>query len=969
MSRTAVVRGRILVDAPSARLVSPVLVGRHHELDLLIDAALAPPAVVVIEGEAGVGKTRLVEELLRRPEVAGRCLLVGHCQPLREPFPFGPVLDALRGAASSRLTGDLGSVAGALRPLLPELSHLPPALEPLGDPRAERHRNFRAVAEVLDALGPAICVLEDVHWSDEVTGDLLRFLVSKFPQQLTLVLTYRPEDLSESSVLVDLTSRVHGGIARNRIRLPPLGLDEVRALATSILAVDDVSPQFAVNLLERTLGLPFAVEEVVNLLADRRDLLQRGGPRMQRLLDDLDVPVAIHDFTLGRLAKLSGDGIRVTRAAAVIEAPASFELLQRVSGLSRRRTVEALADALALGLLREGEDGRLATRHALAQRVVYEAIETPERRLLHLMAAEGLEAGEQERSLAQIAHHFQRAGRSTQWLAYAEQAADLALSLGNAAAACDLLADALDDPSVPADARPTLAVKLGRAALGCLDHGQALTVLRRVLEEDGLPEGVRGEVRLYVGLLLDNQAGQAAIGLAEIARSVPELRFRPGLAARAMSALAIPMAMTGHFTEHLDWMNRALDAADRAGDSALKTAVLVNRATVLMHVGDPQAWLAVHEVPQHASTAEERRQLLRASVNLAHACACTGHHVPAGSFLAGAQGLLAEAGDPYLAVALESTAVLLDYLRGEWSGLAARADQLRHAGEEAPLVVAEVELVLGLLLVAQGQIVEAKTHLEAARNFGTTGGSVPVVAAAEGGLARLALAMDDAEGAAERALAGFELVAEKGVWVWTAELAPAATRALVALGRRSEAVQLTRSAAAGLRGRNAPAATAALATCRAHLMASAPEPEPMSRAFRRADSLWAALPRPYEAAQCREARAEALLVCGEDARGKEMLMSALEEFKALGAAWDAARVRRSLRDHGVTRPWRGGRKGYGSSLSPREREVLRLAATGRTNREIAAELVLSSRTVESHLAKGMRKLGVTSRRALSPEPA
>src|SRR5262245_10376634 len=458
MSRTAVVRGRTPLDAPSARLISPVLVGRRDELDLLIDAALAPPAVVVIEGEAGVGKTRLAEELLRRPEVADRCALVGHCQPLREPFPFGPVLDALRGAASPRLTRDLGSVAGALRPLLPELSHLPPALEPLGDPRAERHRNFRAVAEVLDALGPAICVLEDVHWSDEVTGDLLRFLMSTFPAQLTLVLTYRPEDLSSSSGLIDLTSRVHGAIARNRIRLTPLGLDEVRALATSILAVDDVSPQFAVNLLERTLGLPFAVEEVVNLLADRRDLLQRDGPRIQRLLDELDVPVAIHDFTLGRLARLPPDAIRVTRVAAVIEAPASFELLHRVSGLTKRRTAEAIADALALGLLREGDDRRISIRHALAQRVVYEAIEAPERRLLHLMAAEGLEVGEDERSLAQIAYHFKHAGRSAQSLAYAEQAADLALSLGNAAAACDLLVDALDDESISADARPSLAV-------------------------------------------------------------------------------------------------------------------------------------------------------------------------------------------------------------------------------------------------------------------------------------------------------------------------------------------------------------------------------------------------------------------------------------------------------------------------------------------------------------------------------
>jgi len=932
---------------------------------MLIEAALTPPAVVVIDGEAGVGKTRLVQEFLDRPEVAGRCALVGHCQPLREPLPFGPVLDALRGAASVRLARELGSVAGALRPLLPELSALPPALEPLGSTRAERHRNFRAVVEVLDALGPAVCVLEDVHWSDELTGDLLRYLVSELPEQLCLVLTCRPEDLSSSSALVDLTARVHAGIARRRIRLLPLSPGEVRELATSILAIDDVSPEFALDLHERTLGLPFAIEEVVKLLADHQDLVRRGGRRAQRLLDELDVPVAVHDFTLGRLARLSADAQRVTRAAAVVESPASVELLRRVSGLPSRRAVAALAEALAHGLLREDDDGRLAIRHTLAQRVVYEAIETPARRLFHLSAAEGIEEGDDESSVAQIAHHFKHAGRPKQWLRFVEEAADLAVSLGNDSAACDLLTEALGHPGISAAARARLAVKLGRAALGCLDHGQALTVLRRVVDEGGLPVGVRGEVRLHVGLLLDNQAGQASVGLAEIARSVPELRHRPGLAARAMSALAVPMAMTGHVTEHLAWMHQALDAAERAGDPTLKTAVLVNRATVLMHVGDPQAPRAVLEVPGHADSAEARRQLVRANINLAHACTCTGQYEQAESFLGRARGQLADASDPYLAVAHESTSVLLDYLRGRWSGLSGRTEQLLRAGEDAPLVVAEVELVLGLLFVAQGHILGAKSHLDAAHTVGSTGGSVPVVAAAEGGLARLAFASGDVEVAAQRALAGLELVAGKGVWVWAAELAPAAVRALVASERRPEAVRVVSALATGLRGRNAPAARAALGTCRAHLAAApAREAERAARAFRRAELMWASLPRPYEAAQCREARAEALLTSGAEDRGKEALFSALEAYTAIGAAWDGARVRRSLREHGVMRPWRGGRKGYGSALSPREREVLGLAATGRTNREIAAELVLSPRTVESHLAKGMRKLGVRSRRAL-----
>jgi ATP/maltotriose-dependent transcriptional regulator MalT len=475
-------------------------------------------------------------------------------------------------------------------------------------------------------------------------------------------------------------------------------------------------------------------------------------------------------------------------------------------------------------------------------------------------------------------------------------------------------------------------------------------------------------VRLYVGLLLDNQAGQASAGLAEIARAVPELRRRPGLAARAMSALAIPMSTTGHLAEHLDWMNRAIEAADRAQDPALRTAVLVNRATVLMHVGDPQAWRAVLEIPQRAESPEEKRQLLRASGNLAHACTCTGHYGPAASFLSRAHEFLAEASDPYVALSFDSTGVLLDWMRGEWVDLEARSRQLAQAEEDNPLVFAESDLVLGLLLLARGEILAAKAHLEAAREVGSTGGSVPVVVAAAGGLARLLLARGDARRAAEQALTALELVEAKGVWVWAADVAPVATEALLALGRHADAVQLVRSVAAGLRGRDAPAAQAALEVCRAFLARAEGATERAVRALRRAERAWLALPRPYEAAQCVEARAHLELAAGKR-QGMDLLLAALDQFNGMGAAWDAARVRRSLREHGVLRPWRGGRKGYGNQLSPREQEVLRLAASGHTNREIAESLVLSPRTVESHLAKGMRKVGVRSRRALAAAEA
>ena len=186
----------------------------------------------------------------------------------------------------------------------------------------------------------------------------------------------------------------------------------------------------------------------------------------------------------------------------------------------------------------------------------------------------------------------------------------------------------------------------------------------------------------------------------------------------------------------------------------------------------------------------------------------------------------------------------------------------------------------------------------------------------------------------------------------------------MASGRQAEAAGVVSEIGRGLRGRDAPAAHAALSTCRALLADTEGRAEQAAQGFARAERAWLALPRPYDGARCREARALSLLSLGQQ-RGKNVLFGALEGFEALGAGWDAARVRRALREHGVVRPWKGGRRGYGDRLSPREQEVVRHAAEGRTNREIAEALVLSPRTVEDHLAKAMRKLGVRSRKALA----
>jgi predicted ATPase len=182
----------------STRVVSPGLVGRAVELELLASVVAHGPAVALVEGEAGVGKTRMIRELRGHAALADRVFLAGGCRRIREPFPLGAVLDSVRGLGDRLASLVLSPVTGALRPLLPELAtYLPPGLEPLGDRSGERHRVFRGLVELLAALGSSVVVLEDLHWADDHTIDFVRYLPDDPPSMLAAVLTYRGEELPD----------------------------------------------------------------------------------------------------------------------------------------------------------------------------------------------------------------------------------------------------------------------------------------------------------------------------------------------------------------------------------------------------------------------------------------------------------------------------------------------------------------------------------------------------------------------------------------------------------------------------------------------------------------------------------------------------------------------------------------------------------------------------------------------------
>ncbi len=277
----------------------------------------------------------------------------------------------------------------------------------------------------------------------------------------------------------------------------------------------------------------------------------------------------------------------------------------------------------------------------------------------------------------------------------------------------------------------------------------------------------------------------------------------------------------------------------------------------------------------------------------------------------------------------------------------------------------------GLLHAATGAVARAEELLRLVVEECRHRGLVEYSMEPAGALARLYLTSDRIEDALQVTEAPFGVVAAKGIWVWATEIAPVRVSTLAAAARISEAVDLVEKFATGLRGRNAPAPQASLAACRAVLAEARGEHAEAAGLFAGAAAACSALPRPYDALLARERQSCCLLAAGRSEGGLALLTEVYQGLCGLGATGDAARVERSLREYGVTawQGWRGGRRGYGNQLSPRELEVVRLVVACRAPREIAEELCRSPSTVYSHMESAMRKLGVSSRTALAMRAA
>ncbi|KUN29443.1 LuxR family transcriptional regulator [Streptomyces antibioticus] len=920
-------------------------VGRRQELDLLLAVTRQPPAVVMIEGEAGMGKSRLVREATAILKTEGWRVVTGFCCPLREPLPYGPVVDALGKVGPWLPATGLPPTAGALAPLLPDLAdRLPPAPTAPGHPGALRHQLIQAVRSVLDAVGRVILVVEDLHWADDATRELLLLLARDLPDQFVLVVTYRAEDLPPGAAALGAAYRPPPCTSGTVIRLSPLTENDVADLAGAALG-SHATPELCAVLHRRSEGLPLVAEEDLITLRDQ-------ACRDVRELERAEVPGGLREAVSERLTSLSPIGAAVVDAAAVLAVPATEELLAEVAGLDGDAAAEGLVDALRAAVLRVTDTGRYTFRHVLAQQVAYRHIPWPRRARLHRRAIDELQTHDPV-PLVQIARHTLATGDRRGWLDQIEQAVDQAVTLGDTGTAATLLHQILDQPGVDTERRSQAALTLARFVSYGVDYAVTVRELRTVLDDPKLPDAIRGEIRLGLALVMLNVGADPA-GFRELAHAVDELATQPHKAAVAMTNLALN-ERDGAAAQAWDWQGRAERTVRESADESSRRTVQINRLILMARDGDPAAWPLLDRLPRRDAAGAVLRHVTHGLYALAEVATQLGHDRRARGLLREVEDLVEHAADGRIECLPRVVELRLDWMAGRWTRLDEDYAALAHAHPDVKQINIDRAVCQGHLAFSRGRRSLAHDHFVTAAAAARGTSEVDVSLRTAAALAGFRLAEGDPQEAWAIAEPALSMLRGLRSWARTMDLVPVAAEASLACGHHALAERLVAEAESDLCDRDAPAASAELAMARGVLL-RATDPERAAEHFAEAQHRWQDIGRPYEVAKAAERRGEAL-TCSSPDNAAAHLADAARGFTELGATGDAARCQQRLRELGVQTSRRPGRRGYGGELSPREREVAKLLADGATNQDIAQTLFLSPRTVEKHVARVLTKLG------------
>ena len=963
--------GTSATTAPGAA----AFVGRGSELAAVLaavtDARAGFPSILLISGDAGMGKTTLVAEAAAR---AGATLVVGRCLRLGgDVVPLGPLADLLRNV--QRVAPDAVASTEGLATFAPWLRGEAP--DTGAGPGARAEGVFAPVLDVLARLAAddvAVVVFEDLHWADETTWDLFELLARNLvDEHVALVGTCRTVEAGRDPAMRRRLAEV-GRIPRStRIELTGLGRDDMAAQVAA-LSGGQADSDLVDAVLRRSEGNPFYAAELVRAGGQ--------GDRMSAVLADL-----IADD----LRSLDGDTRAVVDAAAAIGRAVSHDLLAAVVGIDDVELERRLRPAVEARLVVvDHEIDGYHFRHALIAEVVYGELLPSQRRRLHRRIADALprvaSAVPAADRAGQLAFHLDRAGDAaaafTALLAAADaaQAVAPAVALGQLERAFELW-DAAGDAAAGED-RCERWWQAAELATGTVGNARAVVLAReafrwgvpargaawaherlgRYLWASGELDASRHEFATAAALL----AGAGTADTADAADGV----------AVTMAGLAQAELMDGRAGSAEAWCRRALELAPSAGHDAIAwvTAMRV-LAAARADVGD----LATATRLGHAALAAAPDAYGRAmaAAYLGIVLVEAGRYEEAITMAVdGGRDVRLAGLDRSFGAYFDSEAAEGFVRIGRWNDAdaviarryAAGMDAF-HPGQTRMLVVA------ALLAARRGDRDRADELLRQAAAQDVDAFHGPLVAA---GHAEAYLALGSWSAAADAAESGWNATARHRPWfaVRFAMLGACATveRALDDIARRlpvdrhaiaeivtERVVAARRSLDTG--GEPAPLLHASLAHAAAMAtLLAAPDPERWAAVA----TCWEQLPERWLAGDARIREAEAWFEAGDASRTASALLAAhvialeLSSQTLLGRVEAVSRRTRISIESAelvVVDDWSAHRLG----LTPREAEVLGLVAAGRTNRQIGEVLYVSEKTASVHVSNILRKLGVTTR--------
>jgi DNA-binding CsgD family transcriptional regulator len=950
---------------------SPTIIGRDAELERLEAAwrvtLSGEPQLLLVSGEAGIGKTRLAGEFAERVRRSGGRVLSGVCIDLREGgLPYAPIRQTIRAITRTEDRQRVEALREGLTAVLPDVpsQHAATAL----DEQDRRVRLFESLLHLFQELAevaPVLLIVDDVQWADQATLDLLTFLARNLMGVPVLeLLTFRDDRLMPDDPLQGFLIGQGSGIVREWLTLSRLNQADVAAQIAGIVE-SPPDPQLVETVFERSDGNPFFVEE----------LLAAGMGHRDR------VPPTVRELLLSRIMHLPTATRQLLRLAAVAGRTVSHETLAKIAAVDERALSDDLRTAVDARVLEPDEDG-YTYRHTLLREALYNDLLPWERQATHRTYAEVLATGDRREPsiVGAIATHHDLGGEPERALpAFVEAAEAAERSFAFADAERYLrraveLWDVVDDPTaVLAIDKVTLLSRAVEAALAVEDTDRAIPYAEAVLElVDPREDPARAGLLLSLlgrALWTAGKEAQSHAAFSAALRTVPpEPPSRERV--EALAYYAAQLATEGRFTEAKATAEEAIQVARTVGAATYACRPLLTRGSVTARLGDLMRGLELIAEAEaiardHGLAVEIMRVYLhRGRALQAYAAweAAWRNYVH-GAAEAPKFGMARRYGWRFQVLA----ARMLFWL-GRWGDA---RDLLREAREQWTGGV----LTLPLLLIASGQWDAAKRWFEHQHSrWRSDGAGLLQQPEARVEFATWLGAYDDA---LDYCSEGLALVSR------SEDPLPAAR--LCVAGLRAHA---DRWEAGG--GAAEPPAHALDLQERLQRLAAAREPRPdgwgrelAARAatgtaecsrlrggdpalWEAADQAWSDLSMPYPAAYARFRQGQGLLTTAGDREhavpllrtayavarelGARPLMGLIEECATRGGLALVESTAETLDDRSDI-----------DDLTRRERQVLDLLLEGYSNRAIGEALYIAERTASVHVSRILRKLGVSSR--------